>query len=574
MKKWLARLWKSISETGITLSLSSGDAKRIRLSNRVGLLGGLLSLGLLPQYLEAGSPEVVLIQMATALLLLSTLLWNHLRLYLLAKYVLLFSGNFNVLLTSTLMGFESGDHLAFFALVLLGFMLFDIRQKGHLAVSIGMSIVAMLLIELIDQPLFTPISISPDQQHAAYLSNFFATFFILICIALYFQSLSNRQVNDIIFRAQQELKAVFDNSFDAIFLVDTEQYRVVDCNLRALELFDSEEKQELVGKDLQLLRAENMEEEEWNWIKNNEQQEGKWSGELRYKSLKGRVFWGNAAYTFLTVGEQSRLLLRITDITDKKRAEQEILRAKEAAEAANKAKTHFLANMSHELRTPLNGIVGLADVMKEEFPDEAAHAYLDLILESGYRLLRTVSTILDLTKIESSTAEIHWEYLSLGEVLSSVCQSFQAQAAEKGISLSHELPAEPIQLLTDEGLLRQVLEHLISNAVKFTEQGGVHICLFRQAAAEDGEEAVLIQIRDTGIGMSEDFMNKKLFMKFEQESDGLDRNYEGSGLGLSITKKIVEILGGEITATSKLGVGTTFTLCFPLRINEPAQIVR
>ena len=158
-------------------------------------------------------------------------------------------------------------------------------------------------------------------------------------------------------------------------------------------------------------------------------------GSRNNSSLRGRVFWGNVAFTYVRYGETTRLLIRITDITKKKQQEQELIRAKNIAESATIAKAYFLNNMSHEIRTPINGVIGLAEIIQQEYEEEELKMYADLMLESGQRLLRTISSILDLTKLESPEYEIKFREVCLNKMLEEVAANFKEEAQEKGIEL-------------------------------------------------------------------------------------------------------------------------------------------
>lgn len=556
--------WQRLSDLGLSDDMSSDVAKRIRLTNRISF--GIL-LFCLPQifiYISLGSVLAGIVQAGTVIAFCFPFILNHFKQYHAAKYALLIPGNFNIYFTSSILGFGSGDHLAYLMIILTVFMIFNLKETKHLIFHVSLTLISFTATELTGELFGGSFAIPAGEIHATYLGNFAVTMIMTILIAIYFQNVSNKQADDIIVRAQRELQAVFDNSFDGIFLVEPESFQIAECNQRAVELFDFEKKEELIGKDANALRFRALTEPEIESIQERVRKNEKWSKEVRFISHQNRKFWGNVAYTLIKYGEISQMLIRITDITEKKIAEQELIKAKETAESANIAKANFLANMSHEFRTPINGVVGLAEIIQQEYQEEELTMYADLLLESGHRLLRTVDSILDLSKLESMIEGVDHKPVNLNQSVAECCEEFVEAVEEKGIQLN--IPeAFPTYLSELEPILFQkVLHHLIGNAIKFTEEGSVDIILKPIKTSKRNSDKIQIQIKDSGIGMSEYFVNHKLFMKFEQESEGLDRNYEGSGLGLSVTKRIIELLKGTISVESAQGVGTTFTVLLPL----------
>jgi signal transduction histidine kinase/CheY-like chemotaxis protein len=229
----------------------------------------------------------------------------------------------------------------------------------------------------------------------------------------------------------------------------------------------------------------------------------------------------------------------------------------EAAEAANRAKSGFLSHMSHELHTPLNAILGTAQLLLADARlGEAHREELRIIQESGQHLLGLVNDVLDLRQIETGLVELHPEVFDLHETLQGLVEGFRPRCAGKGLALELRLdPAVPRTVEGDRGKLRQVLRNLVGNAVKFTADGGVTV------AVERGPEGVRCQVRDTGPGIPESDLRRlfRPFSRFDRTSAG-----DGAGLGLSISARFVEAMGGRLTVTSRVGEGSAFTLTLPL----------
>ncbi|MDF1608321.1 ATP-binding protein [Hoeflea sp. YIM 152468] len=256
-----------------------------------------------------------------------------------------------------------------------------------------------------------------------------------------------------------------------------------------------------------------------------------------------------------------RLILQCVgrNITAARRTEAELVDAREKAEAANHAKSRFLATVSHEIRTPLNGILGMTHLLEQTQTTPEQASYLKTSRESGHALLSLIEDLLDVTSIEAGRLHLRHEEGDLEELVNGVSELMASRAHEKGIEIAVRIaPEAPQRITSDIGRLRQVLFNLVGNAIKFTETGGVLIEVMR----EDTQLAFIVS--DTGPGLKDEDTTR-IFKEFERANNGPTRKHGGAGLGLSISARIVEALGGEISVTSTAGQGSAFEFTVPVR---------
>ncbi len=260
---------------------------------------------------------------------------------------------------------------------------------------------------------------------------------------------------------------------------------------------------------------------------------------------------------------------RLVD-TERRERDQEIQAAREKAEEASRLKSVILANLSHEFRTPLNGILGVADILLAEVDTHEPRELVDLIAVSGKRLYRTLDVFMKMAQLAAGELKLELRPLCCSHIAIRTLRAFRETAEQKNLDLEFEMLGDK-EIMADERALGDIFHNLIDNALKFTRQGKVTVTV--EERKRSGQSEIAMSVRDTGIGIPLERQGL-LFQEFRQLSEGIRRDYEGSGLGLTVAKKMTEIQGGTLTYESDPGVGTVFTVSFPSIIDNESGLPR
>ncbi len=282
--------------------------------------------------------------------------------------------------------------------------------------------------------------------------------------------------------------------------------------------------------------------------------------ETRHKLKEGGIINVEINSQEMNFNGYNAKLIEVFDITAQKKYEKELIIAKEKAQEMNKMKNIFFTNMSHELRTPLSGILGFSELLLEEIENKEQKNMINAISLNGHRLLETLNKILHISKLESEKINVKLDEVDVVEFINKSIPGFEKNLVAKKLFLKFTPKHDNLIINVDKEFFTTIFENLISNAIKFTNNGGVLVNCYGKL--KEGNETVVIEVSDTGIGISPTNI-KMIFEEFRQVSEGLSRSYEGTGLGLTIAKKYTELLGGKISVESTLGAGSTFRLEFP-----------
>lgn len=355
-------------------------------------------------------------------------------------------------------------------------------------------------------------------------------------------------------RSEEKYRRIVETAQEGVWIMD-EQATTTFVNARMADMLGYSEA-DMLGKSLLDFMDETAQQEAINNLERRRQGIGE-VHDFRFRHKEGSDLWAIVSTTVMTdkTGNFLGSLKMITDITHRKQMELELQRAKEAAEVANRAKSMFLANMSHELRTPLNGILGYAQILSSDRKlTKEQHEGIDVIYRCGEYLLTLINDILDLAKIEAGKIDLCLADFYFSEFIQGIIELFRMQAHQKGIHFSYESPSVlPMKVCGDEKRLRQILINILGNAVKFTQKGDVTLKIHIPQT-----DRLCFQISDQGPGLATEDMDK-IFQPFQQVGDKRLRT-KGTGLGLPITKRLIELMDGELRVESVLGQGSTFSV--------------
>lgn len=391
----------------------------------------------------------------------------------------------------------------------------------------------------------------------------FVTTFFVLSINKFFKKEKEKLLKetDELKRQKEQISKKYDYvtklANDAIIISDSHN-RIIDFNNRFIEMYNliPQEYNSLKLNDIFTETLQNQWSDYIQTIKSN-------NGlifETTHKKMNGEIFNVQVSANFIEIEGNEYLIQFIRDFEERKKVENELIVAKQKAEESDRLKSNFLSMMSHEVRTPVNIILGAVDILKsslkEENLKETEHLF-DMITRNGKRLLTLISDIIDISRIESNELKLEFIIRNAESLILDVISEYEQIAKNKGLQIVTNFQATNPYIRIDEVRFIQIITNLLTNAIKFTSQGGITI------STKNVDDSLHISVKDTGIGIPKSAM-KDIFALFRQAHEGYSRNFEGAGLGLTITQKLTKMMGGEIFVESEENVGSTFTVVFPV----------
>ena len=385
------------------------------------------------------------------------------------------------------------------------------------------------------------------------------------CLLTMVEIPDHKHVHELLIESEIRYRRLFESAKDGILILNAETGKILAVNPFLIKLLGLPEDR-LIDKEI--WDIEMFGEIVANKDKFLDLQRKKYVRyeDLTLKTIDGRRIDVEVVSNVYTSHKKKVIQCNIRDMTLLKREKEELIKAKVQAEEGDRLKTAFLANMSHEIRTPINGIIGFAELLKmPDLDQDSQDQYISIIEKSGDRMLNIINDIISLSKVDSGQMGISISRTNINEQLDFIYAFFKKEVEQKGIKLIYEksLLENEAYIDTDREKVYAVLTNLVKNAIKFTQSGSIEIgCNIEPGRSVTEPEELEFFVKDTGVGIQSDQLNI-IFERFRQGSELLSRNYEGAGLGLSISKAYVEMLGGKIWTNSVLGQGSTFYFTLP-----------
>ena len=362
---------------------------------------------------------------------------------------------------------------------------------------------------------------------------------------------------------EERYHAVVEQASDGIYLLDAETLAFLDANPAFCRM---------IGRSLDDLRSRSVKDlvvsccdEATGRCCHSFRGRHAHLSERMLRRADGSIIYVELHIDRIRYADREVLSVVVHDVSSRKEYEERLVKAKEKAEEISTFKSSLLANMSHEIRTPLCSILGWATVLNDELPDNHREL-IKLIEDSGQRLHHTLDTVLELAQLDANSKTLQPTLVNVPAEVREIGERARMRVETKGLSLFIDTCGQPVFARLDVSCLRRILMHILDNAVKFTCSGSIRLSVSVSNAQ------VWIDVEDTGVGISEEFL-PSIFDDFKQESAGLNRAHEGNGLGLAITKRLVDLLGGTIGVRSTQGKGSTVSLCFPEAVEAPRSVL-
>jgi signal transduction histidine kinase len=564
--------YEDIVYSGLREDYSLSQRRKTIRFNQFILLTLIANFTCVISYFAYGLYISALINLSAAYIFILAFHLNMRRKYELARILSILTLNCYLVVMNYMEGLKAGEYLFYFPYFLV--MTFIISFKRNFAELAFVYFITVL-------SLFFCFKMCPQENfYQVHIANMFAKLYdsnlvISLLLTTFFSYAIlriNRDNEAAILKEKQFVDTIYNTSLDGVFILDAEGLIITDCNNRALELLEIDHKKEIVGAAMDSLFTK----EHIRLFKSIDQDAGgenarNWQGELSFTSKKDNTVFAFVNVVCFLDNNKHFWKISILDLSEIKMTQFELMKAKQKAEVASRAKSRFLSNMSHELRTPLNGIIGASNLLLQEqhLPEQLSH--LEILKFSSEHMMILINEILDFNKIESGRFELENLPLDIRAFLRKLEAQFTVQAQTKGLIFRLDIDDRlESEFLTDETRLNQIFSNLLSNAIKFTHAGSITLGA-RKISSSSKKSLIQFMVQDTGIGIPA-HKQQEVFDSFTQADTDTTRKYGGTGLGLAISKKLVNLFSGELQLQSEEGKGSTFYFTAELEINENAKM--
>jgi PAS domain S-box-containing protein len=559
-------IYQDIIDTGVDPGISKEQEKKIIRFNQFIILALLVNCVSVALYIYHKMYISGLINVTSAYLFLLAYYFNYRRNLEVGRIIAIINVNLFLIIINHVEGLRSGSYLLYFPYFLvLTFVVSFRRSFKELLLVYSITVVSLVICLLINPQVNDIQIMNPSLYPSLYNSNLYVSLLATLFVSYAILRLNNANELTIL---QEKIfgDTIFNTSLDGVFIIFAESNTIASCNHRAMELFEAQRLQEIVGTHIDNWFSEDNIRQFTSIEQSVSETSNTWQGELTFTSKKGKTFYGFVSIVPFAYKGVRYIKVSILDISDVKMTEFELMKAKEKAEEAAKAKSRFLSNMSHELRTPLNGIIGASNLLLQENYLENQKPQLDILKFSSEHMMTLVSDILDYNKIEAGKLALEEAPVNIKELAGNIAAQFAPQVAQKNLHFFTEIAdGLDMEVITDQTRLNQVLSNLLSNAIKFTQVGSV--CLIvKKLFSSSSNVTIQFMVVDSGIGVAKE-KQKEIFASFTQADVDTTRKYGGTGLGLSISKKLVNMFNSDLILESTPGKGSVFQFTVEFKIN-------
>jgi signal transduction histidine kinase/CheY-like chemotaxis protein len=518
----------------------------------------------------ADLPYTVLIDVVYCIALLIAYFINRAGAYTFATGFAFVITNIFLLAASYVEGRFAGNYLLFIPITVVLALIIRLKQNIAQVIFFILVMAACLALSLTICPAKSVLQPVDDSMYfSMYITNICTAIAISTVFSIVLYRINGKNEKRLI-EEKEYVNLLFNTSMEGVFLLNSKTNVIEDCNQRALDMFECDNKSTFVNMGIMDAKKIFLNQLYHNGTPvdfHSILEKDAWQGEAAYYTRTGKEFYCAINFISFTYNNKQYKKASITDITVLKNTEQQLRTAIQKAEENAFAKSRFLSNMSHELRTPLNGIIGTTNLALAESVSGSVKEYLDVLKFSSEHMLNLVNDVLDYSRLEDGKMETEKNTFNLKKTVEKLQPVFAPQFKEKGIELIIDIDESLSTVInSDATKLLQVINNLLSNGLKFTRKGGVTLSIKANKITSNSLSATF-EVQDTGIGISP-AMQAQVFERFTQADVNTTRRFGGSGLGLTISKMLVELLGGKLQLESELHKGSKFYFTLELPRKE------